>query len=143
METIEVRSIDDMPYAAERIITYLDDYNVVAFYGPMGAGKTTLIRELAARLGVGDTVTSPTFALVNQYSVSGGDTTINHFDFYRIDKVEEAFDLGYEEYFYGGDLCFIEWPEKIEELLPEETLRVIITPDDDQRRVITIRKPVK
>lgn len=141
METITLDSIDDLPAAAERLINITDKRgtSVVALYGPMGAGKTTLIREICNRLGVLDTVTSPTFALINQY-IDGEGRPVNHFDFYRIDKLSEAFDMGYEEYFYGGDLCLVEWPEKIEELLPTDALRVKIStdPQDEKARTITI-----
>lgn len=139
METIVIDTIDELPEAAEKIIEVLGDRRIVAFYGDMGAGKTTLIREIASQLGVQDTVTSPTFALVNQYLTVSGDR-IYHFDFYRIDKIEEAFDLGYEEYFFSGDLCLVEWPEKITELLPPDTLnvRILTHPDADDARTIII-----
>ena len=103
----------------------------------MGAGKTTLIREIVAQLGATDTVTSPTFALVNQYK-GRGKRPIYHFDFYRIDDLREAFDLGYEEYFYSGDICLVEWPEKIEPLLPENTIQVRITVDSATARTFEI-----
>ena len=103
----------------------------------MGAGNTTLIRELVARLGAADTVTSPTFAIFNQYTTREG-KNIYHFDFYRINRLEEAYDFGYEEYFYSGDLCLVEWPEKIEELLPEEVMTVRIAVGDDEERTIEI-----
>jgi len=109
----------------------------VAFWGPMGAGKTTLIREVARQLGVTDNVTSPTFALVNRYRIPGGGH-VNHFDFYRIARVEEAFDLGYEEYFYGGELCLVEWPERIETLLPDDTIVVRIEVTGPESRTIEI-----
>ena len=109
---------------------------MVAFRGEMGAGKTTLIREIAAELGAADTVTSPTFAIVNQYKA--GKERIHHFDFYRIDDQREAYDFGYEEYFYSGDLCLVEWPEKIEQLLPENTMNVRITADSDTARTFEI-----
>lgn len=141
METIRLDSIDDLPEAAERLLEIIGERgaSVIALFGPMGAGKTTLVRELAAQLGVTDTVTSPTFALINQY-MDGEGNPVNHFDFYRIDKVSEAYDMGYEEYFYSGDICFVEWPEKIEELLPDDTLRVTIEPDpdDEEARTITV-----
>lgn len=143
MQTIAINSQAELPEVAERIIEALSarraQTNVVAFYGPMGAGKTTLIREICAQLGVEDTVTSPTFAIVNQYVAADG-ALVNHFDFYRIDKIEEAFDMGYEEYFYSGDLCLVEWPEKIEGLLPEDTLEVHISPVDNnaEERVFNI-----
>lgn len=106
------------------------------FRGGMGAGKTTLISRIVALLGSEDTVTSPTFALVNEYE--GNEGLIYHFDFYRIDKVEEVFDLGYEEYFYSGDLCLVEWPEKIEALIPDDVMTVKIEVEDNEERVFTI-----
>ena len=102
-----------------------------------GAGKTTLIREIAAVLGATDTVTSPTFAIVNQYK-GANNRRIYHFDFYRIDDIREAYDFGYEEYFYSGDLCLVEWPEKIEQLLPENVMTVRITVDSDTARTFEI-----
>lgn len=99
---------------------------VVAFYGKMGAGKTTFIKALCEELGVEDVITSPTFAIVNEYTIEDNGQSIYHFDFYRIKKLEEVYDMGYEDYFYSGDLCLIEWPELIEEILPEEAIRVTI-----------------
>ena len=130
---LKIDSVNDLPEAADAILEALNGRSIVAFWGEMGAGKTTLIRVLCDRLGVTDTVTSPTFALVNEYYTEAG-TPIYHFDFYRINRIEEVFDFGYEEYFYSGDLCLIEWPEKIEGLLPEETLsvRILITGDDSR-----------
>ena len=110
---------------------------VVSIVGASGAGKTTLIREIAARLGSDDVVTSPTFAIINQYAAAEG-RTLYHFDFYRIDRLEEAYDFGYEEYFDSGDLCLVEWPEKIEPLLPENTMNVRITALSEQERRIEI-----
>ena len=135
--TIYADSLAALPAAAEAVVEALQGRSVVAFRGGMGAGKTTLIREIAAFLGSSDTVTSPTFAIVNQYEGEGG-RRICHFDFYRIDDIREAYDFGYEEYFYSGDLCLVEWPEKIEELLPPDTMTVRITVDSDDRRTITI-----
>ncbi|MBO7185457.1 MAG: tRNA (adenosine(37)-N6)-threonylcarbamoyltransferase complex ATPase subunit type 1 TsaE [Alistipes sp.] len=120
---IEIDSLDDLDDVARVIIDYLGDRTVVAFDAPMGAGKTTLISRIAALLGAEDDVTSPTFAIVNQYV---GDRTIYHFDMYRIDRVEEALDFGSEEYLASGDLCLVEWPEKIEPLLPDNTMVVKI-----------------
>lgn len=125
MKEIVIDSLDGLKEVAEAVITSLDDRNVVAFCGSMGAGKTTLISAIMEYLGSTDTVTSPTFALVNQYSTASEDT-VYHFDFYRINRIEEVFDMGYEEYFYSGDLCFIEWPELIEDLLPEDAMVVRI-----------------
>lgn len=137
MQTIHIDSKDELDKVARALLEALGDRSVIALFGPMGAGKTTLIRELAAQLGSDDTVTSPTFALVNQYSADGGQK-IFHFDFYRIDKPEEAFDLGYEEYFYSGNLCLVEWPEKIEALLPDNAMRVGIAIDSENERTFTI-----
>ncbi len=103
---------------------------VMAFYGPMGAGKTTLIKSLCKLLQVSDEVNSPTFSIVNEY-LTAEDTSIFHFDFYRINKIEEAYDIGYENYFYSGNLCLIEWPEKIAQLLPEKHVEVLIEPDEE------------
>jgi tRNA threonylcarbamoyladenosine biosynthesis protein TsaE len=135
--SIEITSLRELPLVAKEVLDRSGRSGVVAFYGPMGAGKTTLIKEICAQSGVVDPVTSPTFALVNHYLTDGGES-IFHFDFYRIAEPEEAFDLGYEEYFYGGALCLVEWPEKIETLLPEDTLRVRIAPTGDEGRVVSI-----
>ena len=137
MKKIEIESLSELPKVAEAVLGKLRGRSVVLFRGPMGAGKTTLISRIAAALGAEDTVTSPTFALVNQYEGEGG-RRIYHFDFYRINNVEEALDLGYEEYFYSGDLCLVEWPEKIEPLLPEDAMTVTITVGEDEHRCFTI-----
>ena len=108
---------------------------VIAFYGKMGAGKTTFIKALCEELGVEDVITSPTFAIVNEYSLPS-QGALYHFDFYRIKKLEEVYDMGYEDYFYSGNLCLIEWPELIEELLPENALRVTIEEQPDGTRTI-------
>ena len=114
----------------------MGDNTIFAFYGKMGAGKTTFIKAVCEELGVDDTVTSPTFAIVNEYEAAQG-RPIYHFDFYRIKKVSEAYDMGCEEYFYSGHPCFIEWPELIEEVLPEETVNVTIEalPNGERRLV--------
>lgn len=109
---------------------------VIAFYGSMGAGKTTFIRALCEGLGVQEPVTSPTFAIVNEYSSHSSIKKIFHFDFYRIRRIEEAYDMGFEDYLYSGHLCLIEWPELIEDLLPEDTIRVRITAADDGTRTL-------
>lgn len=137
MQTIHIDSQSDLPQAASAVVDALGERSVVVFRGEMGAGKTTLIREIVARLGAGDTVTSPTFAIINQYSTRQG-RCIYHFDFYRINRVEEAYDFGYEEYFYSGELCLVEWPEKIEELLPAEIMTVRISADKNDGRTIEI-----
>lgn len=137
METIETDSLRDLPDAAEAILERAGERRVVAFYGEMGAGKTTLIRAICDRLGVTDAVSSPTFALVNHY-VGEGERNIYHFDFYRIDQLEEAFDLGYDEYFDSDALCLVEWPEKVEPLLPDDALIVRIEVTGPTSRTITI-----
>ena len=137
MIQLKIDSLSELDNVVEQIISSLDGRNVVLFRGGMGAGKTTLISRIVAQLGAEDTVTSPTFALVNEYE--GADKMlIYHFDFYRIDKVEEVFDLGYEEYFYSGDLCLVEWPEKIEALIPDDVMTVKIEVEDDGQRIFTI-----
>lgn len=137
MKTIHITSQEELRDVAEAIVRDLGRRTVVAFRGEMGAGKTTLIREIAAVLGATDTVTSPTFAIVNQYK-EANNRRIYHFDFYRIDDIREAYDFGYEEYFYSGDLCLVEWPEKIEQLLPENVMTVRITVDSDTARTFEI-----
>ena len=128
--------MSDLERVADEVIEGLDGRTVVLLRGGMGAGKTTLVSRIAARLGAEDTVTSPTFALVNQYE--GAKCRIYHFDFYRIDRIEEVFDLGYEEYFYSGDLCLVEWPEKIEPLIPDDAMVVRITAGDGEERIFEI-----
>ena len=136
MKRIEIDALSDLPRVAKEVINSLDGRTVVLLRGGMGAGKTTLVSRIAALLGAEDTVTSPTFALVNQYE--GTECRIYHFDFYRIDRIEEVFDLGYEEYFYSGDLCLVEWPEKIEPLIPDDAMVVRITVGDDEQRIFEI-----
>lgn len=136
MKKIEIDSLSELGSVAEEILSALGERRVVLLRGGMGVGKTTLVSRIAAKLGAEDTVTSPTFALVNEYE--GRDGTIYHFDFYRINRVEEVFDLGYEEYFYSGELCFVEWPEMVEGLLPDDAMQVRITVGDDQKRIFEI-----
>ncbi|MBR5808078.1 MAG: tRNA (adenosine(37)-N6)-threonylcarbamoyltransferase complex ATPase subunit type 1 TsaE [Alistipes sp.] len=138
MKELKISSLDELKSVAEAVIESLDGRNVVAFCGTMGAGKTTLISAIMEYLGSDDTVTSPTFALVNQYGTAAGDTVVYHFDFYRINRIEEVFDMGYEEYFYSGDLCLIEWPELIEDLLPEDAMVVRIEVLSPTERNFTI-----
>ncbi len=137
MKTVRIAQQEELPLVARTVLDLLDGRSVVALRGGMGAGKTTLVREIAALLGAEDTVTSPTFAIVNQYR-GADDRRIYHFDFYRIDDPREAFDLGYEEYFYSGDLCLVEWPEKIEQLLPDDIVEVRIAVDSETARTFEI-----
>lgn len=139
MKELLVRDVEQLDRAVEEIIASLSSCRVVAFYGEMGAGKTTLIKKLCHRLGVADTVTSPTFAIVNEYRDQTGNP-VYHFDFYRIGNLEEVFDFGYEEYLFGTEgICLIEWPELITELLPESgVLRVEILVNPDWSRTIRL-----
>ncbi|MBR2367423.1 MAG: tRNA (adenosine(37)-N6)-threonylcarbamoyltransferase complex ATPase subunit type 1 TsaE [Alistipes sp.] len=132
---ITINSLDELDKVARSVIEALGDRTVVAFDAPMGAGKTTLISRIAAQLGAEDDVTSPTFAIVNQYE---GERTIYHFDMYRIERIEEALDFGCEEYLSSGELCLVEWPEKIEALLPEDCMvvRIEILGEEERRFVI-------
>ena len=130
-----IYELNEIAQAAQAFIDAMDGRRIFAFYGTMGAGKTTFIRALCRALGVEDTVTSPTFAIVNEYATSEGEP-IYHFDFYRIRRLSEAYDMGCEEYFQSGHLCLIEWPELVEDALPEETVRVTIETLPDGRRSI-------
>lgn len=130
-------NLDNIAAAAEEFLEAIGDNTIIAFYGHMGAGKTTFIKALCDRLGVADTVCSPTFTIVNEYCAESGHPVF-HFDFYRINSLKEAVDIGLDEYFYSDELCLIEWPEKIEELLPEETLKVTIELVDETNRTITL-----
>ena len=133
---IEIHSLDELDKVAREVLESLDGRTVVAFDAPMGAGKTTLISRIAAALGSQDDVTSPTFAIVNQYE---GSRTIYHFDMYRIERWQEALDFGSEEYLSSGELCLVEWTEKIEPLLPEDTMVVKIEILSDTARRFVIR----
>ena len=135
-KVIEIGSLDELDNVAREVLDSLAGRTVVAFDAPMGAGKTTLISRIAAMLNADDDVASPTFAIVNQYE---GDRTIFHFDMYRIERVEEALDFGSEEYLSSGELCLVEWPEKIEPLLPEDTMVVRIEIKSDTERRFVIR----
>jgi len=137
MEII-IRNIESIGEAAKQFVNEMGEHKVFAFYGTMGAGKTTFIKAVCEELGVEDVITSPTFAIVNEYSIAAKEESLYHFDFYRIKKLEEVFDMGYEDYFYSGSLCFIEWPELIEELLPEDAVRVEITEQADGSRKVFI-----
>lgn len=132
--TITVKSIGDIDDAAKKFVREMGDNTVFAFYGAMGAGKTTFIKALCRILGVEDEVNSPTFAIVNEYRSATTAELIYHFDFYRIKKIEEVYDMGYEDYFYSEAICLIEWPELAESVLPEDTVRVKVEVKDDGSR---------
>ncbi len=146
---IEINNLEDINKAAQKFLSYLNELypadkgdifnsgKIIAFYGSMGAGKTTFIKALCEELKVTDTVNSPTFALINEYGTEAGNTVF-HFDFYRIKTGNEVFDLGYEDYFYGDDLCLIEWAEKIEHLLPENYVRVNIKEMENGKRQMRV-----
>lgn len=129
-----IHGVEGLGEVSDYLKSLRHEADVIAFYGSMGAGKTTLIKDLCHRMGVTDEVNSPTFAIVNEYVTDEGESVF-HFDFYRIKKLEEAYDIGYENYFFSGFLCLIEWPELIEPLLPDRYLRVDILPgatDEDR-----------
>ncbi|AMR30991.1 tRNA threonylcarbamoyladenosine biosynthesis protein TsaE [Mucilaginibacter sp. PAMC 26640] len=133
---IQITSLDDLGKAAHEIISFAGSSSIFLFYGDMGAGKTTLIKSLCAAVGVNDEVTSPTFSIVNEYE-SAGDP-VYHFDFYRLKDTNEALDMGYEEYFYSGNYCFIEWPEKIAGLIPDQYTSVRIAVLGNSKRQLTV-----
>lgn len=133
----EINSVEGLSQVSDYLLGLRSSSDIVAFYGPMGAGKTTLIKNLCHQMGVTDEVNSPTFAIVNEYVTLEGES-VYHFDFYRIKRLEEVFDIGYENYFYSGNWCLLEWPEMIEPLMPEEFIRVDISlgDTDDSRKIV-------
>lgn len=139
MTTIHVDSLDQLPAAADKFVETMGDATVYAFYGDMGAGKTTFINALCRRLGVEDDVTnSPSFAIINEYRSDTTAELIYHFDLYRLEDIDEALEIGVEDYFDSGALCFLEWPERIADILPDDTVRVDIRVNDDHSRDIII-----
>ena len=155
---IKIQDIDHIREAAREFVENIGEARVFAFYGKMGAGKTTFVKAICEELGVDDVITSPTFAIINEYTISSWPLAIStkptansqqltansqkpkaiyHFDFYRIKKLEEVYDMGYEDYFYSGALCFIEWPELIEEILPDDAVRVSIIEHEDGSRIVS------
>ena len=151
---IKIQDLEHIREAAREFISHIGERRVFAFYGKMGAGKTTFVKAICEELGVDDVITSPTFAIVNEYGTPsnspclGGDQksslsredlggSIYHFDFYRIKRLEEVYDMGFEDYFYSGALCFIEWPELIEDILPDDAVRVTIEEQADGSRQVS------
>ena len=132
---IQINNLEEIREAARTFIDNIGNHTVFAFYGKMGAGKTTFIKAICEELGVEDVITSPTFAIVNEYTAEG--EVIYHFDFYRIKKLEEVYDMGFEDYFYSGSLCLIEWPELREEVLPDDAVKVSITEQTDGSRTVS------
>lgn len=136
---IEIPSVDKIQEAARQFVCQMGDAKVFAFYGKMGAGKTTFIKAICQELGVEDVITSPTFALVNEYTAGDG-SPVFHFDFYRVKSLEEVYDMGFEDYLYGGALCLVEWPELVEELLPQDAVAVTIHANADGSRSIDVER---
>jgi ATPase, YjeE family len=138
MNSIKIDRLDNIRSAAKEFISQMDDRTVFAFRGAMGAGKTTFIKAICEELGVEDVINSPTFAIINEYRSEESGELVYHFDFYRINKLSEAEEIGTSDYFYSGALCFIEWPEKIEELLPGDVVEVAIREEADGSRTVEI-----
>lgn len=136
-----IRSLDEVEEVAKAFLSTTSPYTVFAFYAPMGCGKTTFITALCRALGISEVVNSPTFAIVNRYSIPHSKEAVYHMDCYRLEKVEEAINLGFDDYFTSGDRCFIEWPEVIEPLLPEDTLRVYLHENEDHTRTLSFEEP--
>lgn len=135
---IKIESLNDIQQAARQFVEAMGENTVFALYGKMGAGKTTFVKALCEELGVTDVITSPTFAIVNEYRSDESGELIYHFDFYRTKKLSEVYDMGYEDYFFSGALCFIEWPELVEELLPGDVVKVSIEECEDGSRLIKL-----
>nr|WP_294896496.1 tRNA (adenosine(37)-N6)-threonylcarbamoyltransferase complex ATPase subunit type 1 TsaE [uncultured Pedobacter sp.] len=135
---IEVNGIDELERVSQQILSFAGNEKIFMFYGQMGAGKTTLINNLCAELGTQDKTSSPTFSIINEYSLAEG--SIFHFDFYRLKNQTEALDFGYEDYFYSGNYCFIEWPEKIPDLWPDSFIEIKIEVLADEKRVIELER---
>ena len=131
-----IKTLDDLNVVAQMFIKNMGNNKIFAFYGNMGVGKTTFIKTVCKQLGVTDVVNSPSFAIINEYNLPKSGKSIFHFDFYRIKKLSEVYDIGYEDYFFSGNICFLEWPELIENLLPEDTIRISITLQPNQSRIL-------
>lgn len=141
MKTIKIASLEAISAATDEFIKAMGDYTVFAFYGKMGAGKTTFINALCARLGVEDITNSPSFSIINEYRSATTAELIYHFDCYRLESIDEAYDIGVEDYFDSGAVCLIEWPERVDELLPDDTVRVDIVEDEAGVRTLTLTFP--
>ena len=136
MMKLTIRSLDTIRETAHEFVANMGQASVFAFYGKMGAGKTTFVKAICEELGVEDVITSPTFAIVNEYQSTKTGGPIYHFDFYRIKKLDEVYDMGYEDFFYSGAQCFLEWPELNEEILPNDAVKVTITEQEDGTRIV-------
>lgn len=137
MPSYTIHNIEELKAVVKEILPRITGNIIVAFYGKMGAGKTTLIKAICEQMNVENIVTSPTFTIVNEYSTKNGNI-IYHFDFYRINKIDEIYDFGYEEYFFSKNYCFIEWPEPAESILPQNVLKINISVDSNGYRTISI-----
>lgn len=137
MTELKINSLEDINSVAAEFIKLVGDKRIFAMHGAMGVGKTTFVKAICEELGVQDTINSPTFAIVNEYHTAK-ENIVYHFDFYRIDDVQEAYDFGYEDYFYSDAICFIEWPEKIDSILPNDTVEVHFNEEADGSRSIRI-----
>ena len=141
-KTITIKSLAEIDDAAKQMVAMMDDFTMFAFYGEMGAGKTTFINALSHALGVEDDVTnSPSFSIINEYRSDTTAELIYHFDLYRLESMDEAFDIGVEDYFDSGAVCLLEWPERIEDILPEDTVKINIKVNDDDSRTLTLNFP--
>lgn len=141
MKSITIRSLNDINVAAKEFAALMDEFTVFAFYGEMGAGKTTFIKALCEELGVNDVINSPSFSIINEYRSDTTAELIYHFDCYRLNNLSEACEVGVEDYFDSGALCFIEWPERLEELLPQDTVKVAMLANEDGSRILNITFP--
>ncbi len=135
---IAVKDLSDLPQVASELLEFASKERIFIFEGEMGAGKTTFIKSFCKTLGIEDVVSSPTYSIVNEYESQNG--PVFHFDFYRIKDIQEAYDLGYEEYFYGGGICLIEWPERVAELLPDHFVKVEISVSEGNERIFSLSK---
>ena len=136
---IKINSLSEISSAAKQFVAAMGDNTIFAFYGHMGAGKTTFIKAICEELGVKDVITPPTFAIVNEYTDGQGEP-VYHFDFYRIKKQEEVYDIGFEDYVESGSVCLMEWPELIEDILPADTVKITITEQPDGSRLVESMK---
>ncbi|MBY0245866.1 MAG: tRNA (adenosine(37)-N6)-threonylcarbamoyltransferase complex ATPase subunit type 1 TsaE [Sphingobacteriaceae bacterium] len=135
---LTANTLNDLESIAQSLLNFMGNQKIIVFNGEMGAGKTTFIKTLCKALGVEDVISSPTYSIINEYALAKG--CVYHFDFYRIKNIEEAFDMGYEEYFYSDDICLIEWPERVAELLPEEYIQVNVTVKENNEREFVFEK---
>jgi tRNA threonylcarbamoyladenosine biosynthesis protein TsaE len=140
MKEIKIGKKSELKEIVRMVLEDYKEYRIFAFYGELGSGKTTLIQEICKALDMEDVVNSPTFSIVNEYWSKNKKEVVYHFDFYRINKIEEVYDFGYEEYFYSGHYCFIEWPELINEIIPPDTIPVFINVGEDEERIFRFER---